>query len=57
MRIKEDQILVLKPPDEIGKILNLFDFSIPEELHSFEEADLEEIEVLISPGSRLIEEK
>ena len=33
MRIKEGQILVIKsPPDEIGKILNLFDFSIPEEL-------------------------
>ena len=58
MRIKEDQILVIKsPPDEIGKILNLFDFSIPEELHSFDEADLEEIEVLISPGSRLIGRK
>lgn len=55
MRIKEGQILVIKsPPDEIGKILNLFDFSIPEDLHSFDEADLEEIEVLISPGSRLI---
>ena len=58
MRIKEGQILVIKsPPDEIGKILNLFDFSIPEELHSFDEADLEEIEVLISPGSRLIGRK
>ena len=55
MRIKEGQILVIKsPPDEIGKILSLFDFSIPEDLHSFDEADLEEIEVLISPGSRLI---
>ena len=55
MRIKEGQILVIKsPPDEIGKILSLFDFSIPEDLHSFDETDLEEIEVLISPGSRLI---
>ena len=58
MRIKEGQILVIKsPPDEIGKILNLFDFSIPEELHGIDEADLEEIEVLISPGSRLIGRK
>ena len=58
MRIKEGQILVLKsPPDEIGNILNLFDFSIPEELHSFDEGDLEEIEVLITPGSRLIGRK
>ena len=41
MRIKEGQILVIKsPPDEIGKILSLFDFSIPEDLHSFDEADL-----------------
>ena len=58
MRIKEGQILVIKsPPDEIGKILNLFDFSIPDELHGIDEADLEEIEVLISPGSRLIGRK
>ena len=58
MRIKEGQILVIKsPPDEIGKILNLFDFSIPDELHGIDEADLEEIEVLISQGSRLIGRK
>jgi len=58
MRIKEGQILVIKsPPDEIGKILNLFDFSIPEELHGIDEADIEEIEVLINPGSRLIGRK
>ena len=58
MRIKEGQILVIKsPPEEIGKILNLFDFSIPDELHGIDEADLEEIEVLISPGSRLIGRK
>ena len=58
MRIKEGQILVIKsPPDDIGDILSLFNFSIPKELHSFDEADLEEIEVMISPGSRLIGRK
>ncbi len=58
MRIKQGQILVIKsPPDDIGDILNLFNFSIPKELHSFNEADLEEIEVMITPGSRLIGRK
>ena len=58
MRIKQGQILVIKsPPDDIGDILNLFNFSIPKELHSFDEADLEEIEVMITPGSRLIGRK
>ena len=58
MRIKEDQILVIKtPPDDIGNILDIFDFSIPKELHSFDEEDLEEIEVMITPGSRLIGRK
>ena len=58
MRIKEGQILVIKtPPDDIGNILDIFDFSIPKELHSFDEDDLEEIEVMITPGSRLIGRK
>ncbi len=58
MRIKAGQILVIKtPPDEIGKILDIFDFSIPKELHSFDDDDLEEIEVMITPGSRLIGRK
>ena len=58
MRIKEGQILVIKtPPDDIGNILDIFDFSIPKELHSFNEDDLEEIEVMITPGSRLIGRK
>ncbi len=58
MRIKEDQILVIKtPPDDIGNILDIFNFSIPKELHSFDEEDLEEIEVMITPGSRLIGRK
>ena len=58
MRIKENQILVIKtPPDDIGNILDIFDFSIPKELHSFDEEDLEEIEVMITPGSRLIGRK
>jgi len=58
MRIKQGQILVIKsPPDDIGDILSLFNFSIPKELHSFDEADLEEIEVMITPGSRLIGRK
>ena len=55
MRIKAGQILVIKtPPDDIGNILDIFDFSIPKELHSFDEDDLEEIEVMITHGSRLI---
>ena len=58
MRIKAGQILVIKtPPDDIGNILDVFDFSIPKELHSFDEDDLEEIEVMITPGSRLIGRK
>ena len=58
MRIKAGQILVIKtPPDDIGTILDVFDFSIPKELHSFDDDDLEEIEVMITPGSRLIGRK
>ena len=58
MRIRAGQILVIKtPPDDLGNILSIFDFSIPEELHSFNEDDLEEIEVMITPGSRLIGRK
>ncbi len=58
MRIKSGQILVIKtPPDDIGNILDVFGFSIPKELHSFDEDDLEEIEVMITPGSRLIGRK
>ena len=58
MRIKAGQILVIKtPPDDIGIILDVFDFSIPKELHSFDDDDLEEIEVMITPGSRLIGRK
>ena len=58
LRIKEGQILVIKtPPDEVSTILDIFDFSIPKELHSFEDEDLEEIEAMITPGSRLIGRK
>ena len=58
LRIKAGQILVIKtPPDDISSILNVFDFSIPKELHSFEDDDLEEIEAMITPGSRLIGRK
>tara|TARA_Y200000002_G_scaffold168070_1_gene138645 strand:+ start:6138 stop:7904 length:1767 start_codon:yes stop_codon:yes gene_type:complete len=58
MRIKAGQILVIKtPPDDIGTILDVFDFSIPKELHSFDDDDLEEIEVMITPSSRLIGRK
>ena len=58
LRIKPDQILVIKtPPDEIGTILDVFGFSIPEELHSFKDEDLEEIEAMITPDSRLIGRK
>ena len=58
LRIKAGQILVIKtPPDDISSILNIFDFSIPKELHSFEDDDLEEIEAMITPGSRLIGRK
>ncbi len=58
LRIKAGQILIIKtPPDEIGKILEIFDFSIPKELHHFNDDDLEEIEVMITPGSRLIGRK
>jgi di/tricarboxylate transporter len=58
LRIKPDQILIIKtPPDEIGTILDVFGFSIPEELHSFKDEDLEEIEAMITPGSRLIGRK
>ena len=58
LRIKAGQILVIKtPPDDISSILSVFDFSIPKELHSFDDDDLEEIEAMITPGSRLIGRK
>ena len=58
LRIKAGQILVIKtPPDEVSSILDVFDFSIPKELHSFDDDDLEEIEAMITPGSRLIGRK
>ena len=58
LRIKAGQILVIKtPPDDISSILDVFDFSIPKELHSFGDDDLEEIEAMITPGSRLIGRK
>ena len=57
-RIKEDQILVIKtPPDDLGPMLDRFGFSIPKELHYFEDDDLEEMEAMIAPGSRLIGRK
>ena len=44
LRIKAGQILVIKtPPDEVSSILDIFDFSIPKELHSFEDEDLEKL--------------
>jgi len=58
LRIKAGQILVIKtPPDDVSSILDVFDFSIPKELHSFDDDDLEEIEAMITPGSRLIGRK
>ena len=58
LRIKAGQILVIKtPPDDISSILSVFDFSIPKELHYFDDDDLEEIEAMITPGSRLIGRK
>ena len=58
LRIKAGQILVIKtPPDDLGDLLSRFDFSIPKELHSFEEEDLDEIEAMITPSSRLIGRK
>jgi di/tricarboxylate transporter len=58
LRVKAGQILVIKtPPDDISSILDVFDFSIPKELHSFGDDDLEEIEAMITPGSRLIGRK
>ena len=58
LRIKAGQILVIKtPPDDVSSILDVFDFSITKELHSFEDDDLEEIEAMITPGSRLIGRK
>ena len=58
LRIKAGQILVIKtPPDDISSILDVFDLSIPKELHSFDDDDLEEIEAMITPGSRLIGRK
>ena len=57
-RIKANQILVIKtPPNDLAALLETFDFSIPEELHFFKDDDLEEIEVMITPGSRLIGRK
>ena len=57
-RIKTGQILVIKsPPDDLAALLNTFGFAIPEELHFFKDDDLEEIEVMIAPGSRLIGRK
>ena len=57
-RIKEGQILVIKtPPDDLGPMLDRFGFSIPKELHYFEDDDLEEMEAMIAPGSRLIGRK
>ena len=51
MRIKEDQILVIKgSPNEFDTFLERFDFSIPKELHGFVDEDLEEIECLLHQG-------
>ena len=40
--------MVIKTPDDFGDLLSRFDFSIPKELHSFEEEDLDEIEAMIT---------
>ena len=57
-KIKENQILVIKnPPDAVSGLLEKLNLSIPKELHHFTEEDLEEIEVMITPGSRLIGRK
>ncbi|EJP72907.1 MAG: transporter, Divalent Anion:Sodium Symporter family [SAR86 cluster bacterium SAR86B] len=57
-KIKENQILVIKnPPDAVSGLLEKLNLSIPKELHHFTEEDLDEIEVMITPGSRLIGRK
>ena len=50
-------MVIKNPPDAVSGLLEKLNLSIPKELHHFTEEDLDEIEVMITPGSRLIGRK
>ena len=57
-KIQPGQILVIKTsPDDISSIQEALGFEIAENLNTIQESDLDEIEVMVSAGSRLISRK
>ncbi|MDA7796379.1 SLC13 family permease [Gammaproteobacteria bacterium] len=57
-KIQPGQILVIKTsPDDISSIQEALGFEIAENLNTIQESDLDEIEVMVSAGSRLIGRK
>ena len=57
-KIQPGQILVIKTsPDDISSIQEALGFKIAENLNTIQESDLDEIEVMVSAGSRLIGRK
>ncbi|MDA8719986.1 SLC13 family permease [bacterium] len=57
-KIQPGQIFVIKTsPDDISSIQEALGFEIAENLNTIQESDLDEIEVMVSAGSRLIGRK
>jgi len=57
-KIQSGQILVIKTsPDDISSIQEALGFEIAENLNTIQESDLDEIEVMVTAGSRLIGRK
>ena len=57
-KIQSGQILVIKTsPDEIASIQEALGFEIAENLNTIQESDLDEIEVMVTAGSRLVGRK
>ena len=57
-KIQPGQILAIKTsPDDISSIQEALGFEIAENLNTIQESDLDEIEVMVSAGSRLIGRK
>ena len=57
-KIQSGQILVIKTsPDDIASIQEALGFEIAENLNTIQESDLDEIEVMVTAGSRLVGRK
>lgn len=57
-KIQSGQILVIKTsPDDISSIQEALGFEIAENLNTIQESDLDEIEVMVTAGSRLVGRK